>query len=270
MTKTSLNPQARRTFMLAAAVLPIASSCGHRPPPPPPPPLGRIAVIPAINVAGQETISFGGVPHPNHMHASRNHYIGPAIYVGAAARSVANWLDKSREVKAQEVAMKIAQIGYDPARHLNTVLLNLLREATLNIVPMLDNPLADQAREGEYAGVPPEIDAVLDVRFLEAGYYRGSRADGFIPYISASVGLWSPKDEARLGRYYYGAGPAPAKGDLRWFTTSTQLTVASLEDFGSRSAALRAGFESLLVERMLPSMVRDVYRRAVTPEAGDA
>jgi hypothetical protein len=78
----------------------------------------------------------------------------------------------------KSISANIAQVAYDPAVRTNTLLTKLLREAGLNIISIADKRLADQAREGGYQDLPPGIDAVLDVRFAEAGYYGNQRSGG--------------------------------------------------------------------------------------------
>jgi hypothetical protein len=263
MTKNLPVHKTRRGLLLwGAAALPLSPGCSLnlRGLLPPDGRLKRIAVVPSINVACKDSICFGGTAHPD--------YADPPGSVSPAALAATAGSGSGAEARARQAAAKIALVGCDPARRLDARLVPALREAGLDIVAITAHPLADQVREGLYAGLPAGVDAVVDVRFVEAGYRWAPQAGGFTPFISAAVSLHAAADGRRLHRQWLGAGPAQAGTDTHWITTPAQLTVASVEAFEGRAAELRAGLDEV-VDRMRARLVQDLKRRAAQPDAPD-
>lgn len=261
-----LRAAAKITF--AAAALPLAGCAskpaGPPPPPPPPPkPLANIGVLPVLlQLPDDQRAGFGAPGYGGaYVHA------GPPISAGAAVATlgvalIAMAIMSHRAQKRRDLDAAVADLAFDPAKALDDGLAGALQKRQVVLTRIEDPVLAAEIRSGSMGRLPPGVDALLDVRVTEAGYFSSMRAGGYSPLLNVSATLLPPvKDGEELEGFGYYADWRDGGKDSRWFTTPATLTVDEIDKISSQSQALREGLAAV-VARVLERIADDVQRRA--------
>lgn len=257
--------RAAATLTFAAAVLPL-TGCASKPagpPPPPPKPLAHIGVLPVLlQLPADQGAGFGARGHGGvYVHS------GPPISAGAAVATlgvglIAMAIMADRAQKRRDLDAAVADLAFDPAKALDEGLAGALQKRQVVVTRIEDPVLAAEIRSGSMERLPPGVDALLDVRVTEAGYFSSMRAGGYSPMLNVSASLLPPvKGGEELEAFGYYADWRDGGKDSRWFKTPAALTVDQIDKIRSQSQLLRDGLVAV-VARVLERMADDVQRRA--------
>ena len=254
---------ARRSLLCAslAPLLTTAAGCASRAPalpPLPPKPIALLGVLPVLLDLSDSEPGFGTRPValPSPQPAPP-----PPINPTALGMAIGYALRADRDRKRAELASAVMSIGYDPAAGLDRRLGKALEDSGVQLV-RIDAAAAVAVRGGDMRGLPPGVDAWLDVRVTEAGYESSSSAGGFAPQLNIDATLQPTTKGARdLDSFSYYADARSRPADSRWFTTPAKLTFPSLDALRASSATVRDGLESL-VEQMVQRLAQDIQRHA--------
>jgi hypothetical protein len=252
---------------LVAGVSPLLLACASKPSEPEPPPkpvtlLGMLPVGPDVVVPGRgpRVALEVGYPAiiPGRPITNRSEAIGLAsavvglVIIGAVVAIV-------RGV-AQEGESGVQPIGVDVVAELNERLLAQLRARHLSVLSIMDPALAREVRGRNTESVPAEVDAILDVKVVEAFYATSWRSSGYSPTINVSAIVKDPRAEMDevMGHTYYADSRDWGK-QRRQFTVPANLTFARPSDIRANAVVVQEGLERVL-DHMVGLIVDDVHR----------
>ena len=259
---------------LAAAGLLVIEGCATRPAeaPKPPKPLALVAVLPAWAPASESNAGFGSapqglvlpivVPVPAGSDALSPGTTAAAVVAGVLASAFIFHFqeDSRRERKALNEAL--SRISFDTAAEVDSRLAPALERRQVRVVRVTDPDIAAEARVGRFDRVPPGVDAILDVRVSESGYYSSLRAGGYSPKLLLKVALRVPVANVdNLAEFSYYADFRDGGKDRRWVTTPQSLTFPTVDQLGACSTDIRAGL-ARVVDQLVELMAQDLERRA--------
>lgn len=168
------------------------------------------------------------------------------------------------EERRKELAARLAALSVNASEMVVQSVLQAAKTREINVIAIDSKPIAEALREQvDFKVIPPDIDGILDINILSAGYYSSDRASGYTPAIYLNSKLWSVALKGKAVQYYdYNADFRDAKGDPRFFTASPTLIVKSPDEFSARAGELREGVR-LLVSRLTEALIADVATMTV-------
>lgn len=275
-TFASLALQCRAGLAAASRIIPAATAgivlglqgCASRPevPPEPPKPISLLAVLPVEMTADEANAGFGAagsgvvvpIVVPSGGGISSRDAIGAAV-IGAA---IAVGIQASSRERKERLRDAVSAVAFDPAAEMESRLAPALEKRQVRLVRITDPQVVAAVRAGQFEGLPEGVDAILDVRITESGYYSSMRAGGFSPMLNVTANLLAPKTGAdALDEFGYYADWRDGGKDRRWITTPKSLTFSETEMLKADAENVRAGLAQI-VEQMVDLMSDDVQRHA--------
>ena len=257
-----MRPARRRVVLggLGLAAAPWLTACANRPPPPPPKPFTLLAVLPVtVAPVSEKNPGFGaqytyvatpGVP------------LGPALAGGLIAGVLVYAIESKRQKDRQALQKALSQVAFDPGAAVERRVAAALAQRNVQTVAITDPALAAAVRDGKVEGLPAGVDAILDIGIDESGYYHSTRAGGFSPMLNmwASVRAATPGTE-ELDSFSYYADWREAGKEVRWVTTPSSTTYATVEELGDHGDEARAGLEDV-TDKLVAMMAEDLLRHS--------
>jgi hypothetical protein len=120
-----------------------------------------------------------------------------------------------------------------------------------------------QPRRCNTESVPPELDAILDVKVVEAFFATSWRSSGYSPTINVSAFVKDPRAEMDevMGYTYYAENRDWGK-QRRQFMVPENLTFARASDIRANPERVQEGLERV-IERIVGLIVDDVHRHCM-------
>lgn len=243
---------------LGLVTAPWLTACANRPPPPPPKPFSLLAVLPvAMAPPSKSNQGFGG----NYVYVSPTGApVGPAVAGAVIGLLLVAAIESKRKVDHDAMQRALSAVAFDPAAAVQKHVMAALAQRELRMVTIEDMQVAAAIRDGDIRGLPPGVDAILDVTIQESGFYDSMRAGGFSPMLNlwASVRAAAPGADELDGFTYYADWRDGGK-DRRWVTTPQSMTFATTDDLERRASEARAGLDQISLQ--LASLMADDLQR---------
>jgi hypothetical protein len=164
---------------------------------------------------------------------------------------------------AHDWESSVHPIGVDVVAMLNERLLAGLRAQPLSVLSMKDPDLVREVMGRDTHSVPAEVDAILEVKVVEAFFATSWRSSGYSPTINVSAILKDPRAEMdEVMGYTYYADNRDWGQQRRQFTVPANLTFARASDIRANAARVEAGLEGVL-DRIVGLIVDDVHRHCM-------
>ena len=252
-----------------AAGLLMLAGCASRPPEPPKP-INLLAVLPVWAPPTESNTGFGYtgqsvvvvpivVPSGSQGGGIST---GGAVAAGVIASAIVYGVQENKRRGREALAEALSHVNFDAAGEVDSRLVPALEQRQVRLVRITDPNIIWGVRNGRFDGLPEGVDAVLDVRITESGYYSSTRAGGYSPMLLLTASLLPPVAKADvLDEFSYYADFREGGKDRRWITTPTSMTFASVELLKAGAADARAGL-SKVVDQMVALMVEDLERHA--------
>lgn len=265
-------PLKKMLALMTAAALLVTGGCASRgvpeAAPAPQKPLRLVAVLPTANAPSGSGSGFSTNRHSTiFVPESRNRgssagsvagAIGATLIVGA----IAYGLNERKRTEAEALNDALSHVNFEPTEYLDAQLSSELERRGIRLVRILDPRVAIDARTEKFAGLPEGVDAILDVKVLESGYYSSLRAGGYSPMLHLNASLRVPEPDAdELDSFSYYADWRNGGKDKRWVTTPRNLTFESIEKLKGGATAARNGLEEV-VKQFAVMISQDVERLA--------
>lgn len=187
---------------------------------------------------------------------------GGAVAAGVITSAVIYSIQESNRRGREALAEALSHVGFDAAAEIDSRLAPALEQRQVRLVRIADPGIVWGIRAGRFDGLPSGVDAILDVRVTESGYYSSSRAGGYSPMLLVTATLLAPVANAdSLDEFGYYADWRDAGKDKRWVTTPTSMTFPTVAHLKASSADARAGL-ARVVDQMVALMVQDLERHA--------
>jgi len=259
-------------WALAAGLLTV-EGCATRPAEPPKPlqPINLLAVLPVSSPVSESNTGFGStqqamivpiiVPVPSGSQDS----LSPGTTAAAVAAGVvaSAFIYRFRENSRREreaLNEALSHVNFDAAAEVDSRLTPALERREVRLLRIADPNIAVDVRAGRFDRLPVGVDAILDVRVAESGYYSSWRAGGYSPMLLLTATLLAPVANAdNLDEFRYYADWRDGGKDRRWITTSKSLTFPTVDLLSASSAEVRAGL-ARVVEQLVELMVQDLQR----------
>jgi len=252
----------------AAGLLTVAG-CASRPAEPPKP-INLLAVLPAWAPVTDSNLGFGSsgpsvvvvpIVVPSGSQGS-GISTGGAVAAGVITSAVIYGMQESKRKGREALAEALSHIHFDAAAEVDSRLIPALEQRQVRLVRITDPNIIWGVRNGRFDGLPEGVDAILDVRITESGYYSSTRAGGYSPMLLITANLLPPVAKAEsLDEFSYYADFRDGGKDRRWITTPTSMTFATVELLKAGAGDARAGL-STVVDQMVALMVEDLQRHA--------
>jgi len=252
-----------------AATVPLGG-CANRPPAPPPPPpkpVALLGVLPVLLELPQPSSPGFGANRSQPVYMGTQQAPRSAAPVSAAAGLAVGLLAlgitmavaNENQRRAEELAAAVSTLDFDPAEALDRLLGDALERRGIRLA-RIDADLARELRGNRMDRLPAGVDALLDVRVTEAGYYRSMRAGALSPQLNINASLMEARtDGDELDSFTYYADFRSAPKDPRWFTTPKELTFDDTAALRGAASRVREGLQAL-VERIAEHLCADVHR----------
>jgi hypothetical protein len=278
---STCNDACRRSVLRGAIVRALAAGlltvggCATHPaaPPKPPEPIKLLAVLPVSAPASESNSGFGStqpgmilpivVPVPSGSQDS----LSPGTTAAAVAAGVVasafiySFRENSRKER-EALTEALSHVNFDPAAEVGFRLAPALEQRQVRLVRIADPDIAAQVRAGRFDRLPADVDAILDVRVSESGYYSSWRAGGYSPMLQLTATLLAPAANAdNLDEFSYYADWRNGGKDRRWVTTPKSLTFPTVDLLRANSAEARAGL-ARVVDQLVELMAEDLRRHA--------
>ena len=240
---------------LAALGMAIAG-CAQKGPPLPRPqamPLRRVAILPIFErqTTGDAFAFVSENTRRSDMPVVVSNPAGAAFAIGFNIASAGRRARFERSMKA---------VDFDPRAHFEKTIGAAFTAKGVSLERVSDSQLAISVRNNSPVPALAELDAVLDVQVTSGGYYPSDRAGGYSPMLYVVARLLSPATGQELERFGYDADYRAAEGELRFYTTSPAISVATPEEIGQKATLIRSSMQEV-AERMIAQIVVDVDRR---------
>lgn len=282
MTERGRPSQLRRHALRAVASVAVTTfgllalaGCASRPPAVPPAPIALLAVLPVVVAPNASGSGFGArapvvfVGAPVGSRGSSSGGAAAAIGVGVVAAVIAISVEQGRRKDRDALADALLEVKFDPIEQLNRQLAAALEQTQVRIVHITDAAAAADIRAGRLAALPGGVDAILDVRVGESGFYASSRAGGLSPMLLVNANIVGPYPGANhLGSFEYYADWRENAKDKRWVTTPREMTFNTTEHLKAEAASARAGLESV-VQQFVALIAADVKCHAAGELSAD-
>lgn len=282
MNPTSTCNDVRRRRVLRSALvwafvagLLTVEGCATHPaePPKPPKPINLLAVLPVSAPVSESNTGFGSAPQgiilpivvPVASGSQDSLSPGTAAAAVAAGVVVSAFIYRFRENSRREreaLDEALSHVNFDAAAEVDSRLAPALERRQVRLVRVADPHIASDVRAGKFDGLPVGVDAILDVRVSESGYYSSWRAGGYSPMLLLRATLLAPAANAdSLGEFSYYADFRDGGKNKRWITTSKSLTFPTVDLLRASSADARAGLAKV-ADQLVELMVQDLQRHA--------
>jgi len=272
--RTSRGLRGAIVWALAAGLLTVGGCATHpAEPPKPPKPINLLAVLPVSAPVSESNTGFGSAPQPVvvpivvPVQSGSQDSLSPgttAAVVAAgvvAAAIVYRFRENSRRGR-EALAEALSQVNFDAAAEVDSRLAPALEQRQVRLVRIADPSIASDVRAGKFDGLPVGVDAILDVRVSESGYYSSWRAGGYSPMLQLTATLLAPAANAdNLDEFSYYADWRDGGKDRRWITTPKSLIFPTVDLLRTSSADARAGL-ARVVGQLVELMVQDLQRHA--------
>jgi hypothetical protein len=267
--------RSRALICLLAAGAVAIEGCASRSAEPPQPveprkPIGLLAVLPVSMPLSESNTGFGAArvplvvpivvatPGPAQGGLSPGQAAATTVFAAAIAVGIQSY----RRARQEALDEALAQIAFDPAAYIESRLVTALEQQQMPLVRITDPQIAEDLRAGRFEGLPAGVDAILDVRIPESGYYSSFRAGGYSPMLLIRASLLRPVAEAEpLDEFQYYADWRDAGRDRRWITTPKSMLFPDAGALKANAPRARADLMSV-ADRMVALMVEDVKRAA--------
>ena len=143
---------------------------------------------------------------------------------------------------------------------LNERLLTELRARNLSVLSMADPTLVREVRSRDTQSIPPEVDAILDVKLVQACFATSWRSSGYSPTINVNAVVkdsHAGMDEL-MGYTYYADNRDWGK-QRRQFTVPANLTFKQTGDISANAVVVKEELERV-IDRIVGLIVDDVHR----------
>ncbi|HEX5093646.1 MAG TPA: hypothetical protein VFV84_13250, partial [Burkholderiales bacterium] len=178
------------------------------------------------------------------------------------ALAIATGIQSYSRVRKEALQEALAEIAFDPATHVGSSLVTTLEQLQVPVVRITDPDVAVDVRAGKFDGLPAGVDAVLDIRIPESGYYSSFRAGGYSPMLLIRASLLRPEVGAEpLDEFQYYADWRDGGRDRRWITTPQSMLYPDPGALKANAARARAGLVTV-ADQMVALMAEDVRRAA--------
>lgn len=260
--------RASMIWALAAGALAVAG-CASRPPEPPKP-IKLLAVLPAWAPVSEANAGFGSTGRPvvvvpivtSSGSQGSGLSTGGAVAAGVLTSALLYGMQESKRKEREALAEALSHVNFDAAAEVDARLLPALEQSRIHLVRVTDDKVVWGVRNGKFEGLPEGVDAVLDVRITESGYYSSTRAGGYSPMLLLTATLLAPAADAdTLDDFSYYADWRDAGKNRRWITTPKSMTFPTVELLKAGAADARAGL-SRVVDEMVALLVLDLERHA--------
>lgn len=261
----------RGVLPLCAAVAAAAplGGCANRPPAPPPPPpkpVALLGVLPVLLELPQPSSPGFGANRSQSTYVATQPAPGNSapipvagLALGLLALGITAAVASENQRRAEELAAAVSTLDFDPAEALDRLLDRALEQRGVKLT-RIDGELARALRSNRMDRMPAGVEALLDVRVTEAGYYRSMRAGALSPQLNVNVSLMEARaDGDELESFTYYADFRSSPKDPRWFTTPKELTFEDTAALRAAAPAVREGLQAL-VERIAEHLCADVHR----------
>ena len=260
-------------WVVAAGLL-VVEGCATRPaePPEPPKPLALLAVLPVSAPPSEANAGFGSmqqgmilpivVPVPSGPDSLSPGTTAAAVAAGVLASAFINQFRENSRRERKALNEALSRVNFDAAAEVDSRVAPALERRQVRVVRITDPDIAAEVRAGKFDRMPPGVDAILDMRVTESGYYSSMRAGGYSPMLLIEVALRAPVAKAdNLDEFSYYADFRDGGKDRRWVTTPKSMTFPTVDRLGASATEVRAGLASV-VDKMVELMVQDLERRA--------
>jgi hypothetical protein len=167
---------------------------------------------------------------------------------------------EDRRIGREALNEALSHVNFDAAAEVDSRLAPALERRQVRLVRIAEPNIALDIRAGKFDGLPAGVDAILDVRVSESGYYSSWRAGGYSPMLLLTATLLAPAVNAdNLAEFRYYADWRDGGKDRRWVTTSKSLTFPTVDLLKASSARARAGLADV-VDQLVELMVQDLQR----------
>ncbi len=234
------------------------TGCAQKGPSPPPPqlqPLLRVGILPVLERATTGD-AFAFVKEN-----TRQYEIPVAAAPSPAAAAFAIGFNIAGAGRRARFDQSMTAVNFDPRAYFESSIAPAFRKEGIKLERVTDPQLATAYRTGKPIISSPDLDAVLDVQITSAGYYQSDRAGGYSPmlYVVARF-LSASRSDEELGRFGYDSDYRPAEGELRFYTTPQEISVATPEDIVPKAKLVRETMERIS-DRIIAQIIVDVDRR---------
>ena len=258
--------------VLVSGVL-VLHGCASRPAEPPEPlkPIKLLAVLPVSMPISDFNTGFGatgrqGMPIvlvPAEAASYGGVSAGETAALSVLAYAIASGIQSSNQRRRDELAQALSLVNFDAAAQIESKLLPALERRQVPLVRITDPQVAAEVRARRFQGLPAGVDAILDIRIPESGYYYSFRADAYSPMLLVTASIFAPDARSdSLEEFSYYADLRDGAGDRRWITTPQSMTFSEIDGLKASAVWVRAGLRAV-VDQMVALMAEDVHRRMV-------
>lgn len=255
---------ARRSLVLAAAGLTMVGmgglvGCASKPKVAPKP-VNLLAILPVDNqAAAAREFKARGASQPVYMPTL--HPVG--LLAGALTMAAMDAAERDRREEHDALQRALAKVDFDFVAQVNERLDACLAERGVRFVRLTDPVAAGHIRYGNYASLPPGVDAILDLAVTEADFYYATharRGGGWSPNLLLSATLRPLSvDAPHLDYFEYYADYRSGGKNKRWLTTPPSMIFPTLPDLEKRSDEARLGLRDV-TGQMVDLMAADLQR----------
>jgi hypothetical protein len=165
----------------------------------------------------------------------------------------------------QALTGALGHLSIFPRQLLLQSLVRQIEARSLPIFPLDDYALAEAVRNRVATPLPQNVQALLDIRINQAGYYASQRAGGFTPHFEISALLWDTVNPGvRIDAFDYAGDFRDARGDRRFFTTPKDLSSTDERMFRTDPEKFRPGLIRLFDD--VASMLLDDMHRLLNKQ----
>ena len=212
---------------LAASAGTLLQACASTPavPEPPPKPVALLGLLPVGPEAGAPRDGprmAGGIVVP-HYFPGRSYSSRAGLVAGLLSIEFGGGGSGGVEVESFGASSSRPPLGVDVAAMLNERLLTELRARNLTVLSMADPTLVREVRSHDTKSIPPEVDAILDVKLVQAFFATSWRSRGYSPTINV---------------YALVTDPQANMDELMGYTSSVPTSVIGERVVGRHPAAL--------------------------------
>lgn len=260
-------PRGAIAWAFAAGLLTVAGCASQ--PAEPPKPISLLAVLPVWAPYSESNTGFGSAHQPVLVvpivvpsGSQGGISTGGAVAAGVITSAVIYGVQESNRRGREALAEAVSHVGFDAAAEVDSRLASALEQRQVRLVRITDQGIIWGIRAGRFEGLPSGVDAILDVRVTESGYYSSARAGGFSPMLLLTATLLPPVAKAdSLDEFSYYADWRDGGKNRRWITTPPSMTVPSVQHLKAGSADARAGLAKV-VDQLVELMAQDLQRHA--------
>jgi len=256
-------------WALAAGLLGV-EGCATQPAEPPKP-INLLAVLPVWAPPTESNTGFGYTGQPIVVvpivvpsSGSQGGGVSPggAVAAGVITSAIIYSYQENKRRGRDALADALSHVNFDAAGEVDSRLIPALEQRQVRLVRITDPNIIWGVRAGKFDSLPEGVDAVLDVRITESGYYSSSRAGGYSPMLLITATLHPPAANADvLDEFSYYADWRDGGKDKRWLTTPASMTYPTVDHIKAGAADARAGLAKV-VEQLVALMVEDLERHA--------